>query len=249
MCSPYLRAAGRIGLGNAVSEVRGRSQVGKLQVPCRILRGVEACPKKQRCKTWPPSPTGLRSLAGSQVDTSLSSTAAPCTPFRERRAPRVASSTPYPPFSSYPWVPSFDTPHLINPDSQPLSYTRRLPNPLGCPQRRPSWQSPLPEVVCERHTRPQPRPGRQTSRLSLIIQKTVTQMSSGSSQTETILQRKSGDTRVSAGDLFLELNIAFLQSIFLDRKSSSRTQSSRFDNGRALHASWIEGFTTDPTAL
>jgi len=37
-------------------------------------------------------------------------------------------------------------------------------------------------------------------------------MSSGSSQKETILQMKSGDTRVSAEDLFLELNIAILQS-------------------------------------
>jgi hypothetical protein len=37
-------------------------------------------------------------------------------------------------------------------------------------------------------------------------------MSSGSSQTETTLKMKSGDTRVSAEDLFLELSMAILQS-------------------------------------
>lgn len=207
--------------------------------------------QKTKTQTWPRAPLVY---AGCQVDTSLSSTGAPCTPFRERRAPRVALSTPYPPFCFYPWVPSFDThtPQLINPGPQPLLHTHhphRLPNSLGCPQRPPSWRWLLREAVCERHMRPQPRPGRLTSRPSLIIQRSVTQMSSGSSQTETILQRKSGDTKVSAEDLFLELNIALLQSVFLDRKSSSQTALQRFDNGRALLASWIEGFTADPTAL
>lgn len=39
-------------------------------------------------------------------------------------------------------------------------------------------------------------------------------MSSGSSQTQTTLKRKSGDTRVSAEDLFLGAEYCYLQSAF-----------------------------------